>query len=115
MQVRDAGTTMKKVVSSAQEVTRIMQDIAVASREQSLGVEQVNSAVAHMDQVTQQNAALVEQAAAAAASLAQEALQLTQAVSVFNFGEEQRAAPARAARPPARRKAEKPVPLLRAA
>ena len=72
VQVKRAGTTMDKVVASAQQVTRILQDIATASREQSLGVEQVNSAVAHMDQVTQQNAALVEQAAAAAASLAQE-------------------------------------------
>ncbi|UUZ48020.1 methyl-accepting chemotaxis protein [Massilia sp. B-10] len=86
VQVRDAGSTMEKMVSSAQEVTHIMQDIAVASREQSLGVDQVNSAVAHMDQVTQQNAALVEQAAAAAASLALEAVQLTRAVSVFQFG-----------------------------
>jgi aerotaxis receptor len=85
-QVGHAGDTMGQVVSSAHQVTRIMQDIATASREQSLGVEQVNAAVAHMDQVTQQNAALVEQAAAAAASLAQEALQLTRAVSVFTFG-----------------------------
>ena len=85
-QVQRAGATMEQVVGSAQAVTRIMGDIAVASREQTLGVEQVNSAVAHMDQVTQQNAALVEEAAAAAASLAQQAVQLTQAVSVFKFG-----------------------------
>ena len=115
VQVKDAGTTMHKVVASAQEVTRIMQDIATASREQSLGVEQVNSAVAHMDQVTQQNAALVEQAAAAAASLAQEAVQLTQAVSVFKMGNE---AAARKTPPPPRapvRAPAKPVALLRAA
>jgi aerotaxis receptor len=84
-QARRTGSTMEQVVTSAQEVTRIMQDIATASREQSLGVEQVNAAVAHMDQVTQQNAALVEEAAAGAASLAREAVQLTQAVSVFKF------------------------------
>ncbi|MES2016356.1 MAG: methyl-accepting chemotaxis protein [Pseudomonadota bacterium] len=85
-QVQRAGTTMEQVVASAHQVTAIMQDIATASREQSLGVGQVNAAVAHMDDVTQQNAALVEQAAAAAASLAQEALQLTRAVGMFKFG-----------------------------
>ena len=58
----------------------------MASHEQSIGVDQVNSAIAHMDQVTQQNAALVEEAAAATASLAVEAGGLTQAVSLFKFG-----------------------------
>jgi aerotaxis receptor len=85
-QVHRAGATMKQVVESVQQVTAIMQDIATASREQSIGVDQVNSAIAHMDQVTQQNAALVEEAAAAANSLAQEATGLTQAVSLFKFG-----------------------------
>jgi aerotaxis receptor len=63
-----------------------MHEISVASHEQSIGVDQVNSAIAHMDQVTQQNAALVEEAAAATASLALEAGGLTQAVSLFQFG-----------------------------
>ena len=63
-----------------------MQEISVASREQSIGVDQVNQAIAHMDQVTQQNAALVEEAAAAATRLAEEAASLSQAVSLFNFG-----------------------------
>jgi aerotaxis receptor len=85
-QVHRAGATMQQVVSSVQQVSSIMQDIATASREQSIGVDQVNSAIAHMDQVTQQNAALVEEAAAAAGSLAQEAVSLTQAVSLFKFG-----------------------------
>ncbi|MBA5636763.1 PAS domain S-box protein [Duganella sp. LX20W] len=85
-QVHRAGATMEQVVKSVQQVTTIMQDISTASREQSIGVDQVNSAIAHLDQVTQQNAALVEEAAAAAASLAQEATGLTQAVSLFNFG-----------------------------
>jgi aerotaxis receptor len=84
-QVYRAGATMEQVVNSVQQVTRIMQEISMASREQSIGVDQVNSAIAHMDQVTQQNAALVEQAAAAAGSLANEAGELTQAVSVFKF------------------------------
>ncbi|MTV38495.1 methyl-accepting chemotaxis protein [Duganella radicis] len=94
-QVDRAGATMKEVVASVQQVTAIMKEISVASQEQSIGVDQVNSAIAHMDQVTQQNAALVEEAAAATASLALEAGGLTQAVSLFKFG------PPRAARRPA--------------
>ena len=85
-QVDRAGATMKEVVASVQQVTAIMKEISVASHEQSLGVDQVNSAIAHMDQVTQQNAQLVEEAAAATASLALEAGGLTQAVSLFKFG-----------------------------
>src|SRR5450830_1004212 len=85
-QVDHAGATMKAVVASVQQVTAIMKEISVASHEQSIGVDQVNSAIAHMDQVTQQNAALVEEAAAATASLALEAGGLTQAVSLFKFG-----------------------------
>ncbi len=85
-QVGRAGATMKEVVASVQQVTSIMQEITVASQEQSIGVDQVNAAIAHMDTVTQQNAALVEQAAAATASLAVEAGNLTQAVSLFKFG-----------------------------
>ncbi|WP_070247651.1 methyl-accepting chemotaxis protein, partial [Duganella phyllosphaerae] len=67
VQVDRAGATMKQVVTSVQQVTAIMREISVASHEQSIGVDQVNSAIAHMDQVTQQNAALVEEAAAATA------------------------------------------------
>jgi aerotaxis receptor len=85
-QVHRAGATMEQVVSSVKQVTAIMHEISVASREQSIGVDQVNQAIAHMDQVTQQNAALVEEAAAAAKSLALEAGGLTQAVSLFKFG-----------------------------
>ncbi|HEU4844394.1 MAG TPA: methyl-accepting chemotaxis protein [Burkholderiaceae bacterium] len=99
VQVNRAGSTMEQVVKSVQQVTAIMQDISIASREQSIGVDQVNAAIAHLDQVTQQNAALVEEAAAAAASLAQEATGLTQAVSLFNFGHALRAQ--RGARPAA--------------
>ncbi|MBB3117344.1 methyl-accepting chemotaxis protein [Pseudoduganella violacea] len=81
-----AGATMEQVVNSVKQVTAIMSEISVASREQSIGVDQVNQAIAHMDQVTQQNAALVEQAAAAANSLAEEASSVSQAVSLFKFG-----------------------------
>ncbi|SFU43704.1 methyl-accepting chemotaxis protein [Pseudoduganella namucuonensis] len=92
-----AGATMEQVVGSVRQVTAIMREISTASREQSIGVDQVNQAIAHMDQVTQQNAALVEEAAAAASSLADEAGQLRQAVSLFKFG--------KAALPPARAEA----------
>ncbi|WP_395404133.1 methyl-accepting chemotaxis protein [Pseudoduganella sp. UC29_106] len=85
-----AGATMEQVVGSVQQVTAIMQEISTASREQSIGVDQVNEAIAHMDQVTQQNAALVEEAAAAASSLAEEAYDLTQAISLFKFGSPRR-------------------------
>ncbi|WP_338768689.1 methyl-accepting chemotaxis protein [Massilia sp. METH4] len=81
-----AGATMEHVVSSVRQVTTIMQEISTASHEQSLGVDQVNKAIAHMDEVTQQNAALVEEAAAAASSLADEARGLTNAVSLFKIG-----------------------------
>jgi aerotaxis receptor len=94
-----AGATMAEVVKSVQQVTAIMQEIATASREQSVGVDQVNQAIAHMDQVTQQNAALVEQAAAAASSLADEAASLRQAVSLFKFARAAVPAPRLPARP----------------
>jgi aerotaxis receptor len=98
VQVDRAGATMKQVVASVQQVTAIMREISVASHEQSIGVDQVNSAIAHMDQVTQQNAALVEEAAAATASLAMEAGGLTQAVSLFKFGQARNSAPRAAVR-----------------
>jgi len=67
--VGDAGSTMEEVVSSVQRVTDIMAEISSASREQETGIEQINMAITEMDSVTQQNAALVEEAAAAAGSL----------------------------------------------
>ena len=85
-----AGATMGNVVDAVEDVTTIMAKISSASREQSIGINQVNQAVAHMDQVTQQNAALVEESAAAAATLDAQALQLSRAVSVFQVGAVQR-------------------------
>ena len=96
-----AGATMEQVVTSVQHVTSIMQEISIASREQSAGVDQVNKAIAHMDQVTQQNAALVEEAAAAAGSLAEEASGLTEAVSLFKFANAAPNTRAKAVRPAA--------------
>jgi hypothetical protein len=77
---------MTEVVSSIRRVTDIMGEISAASNEQSQGVSQVGEAVTQMDQVTQQNAALVEQMAAAAGSLRSQAQDLVQTVAVFKLG-----------------------------
>jgi methyl-accepting chemotaxis protein-1 (serine sensor receptor) len=78
-----AGQTMSEVVAAVKRVSDIISEISAASNEQTGGIEQINRAVAQMDEVTQQNAALVEEAAAAAASLEQQAEQLDVAVAVF--------------------------------
>jgi len=85
--VNQAGVTMREVVDSISRVTDIMGEITTASVEQSAGIEQVNQAISHMDEVTQQNAALVEQAAAAAASLHDRADALAHVVSVFQLAD----------------------------
>jgi methyl-accepting chemotaxis protein len=84
--VDQAGVTMTEVVSAIQRVTDIMTEISASSSEQASGVAQVGEAVALMDQTTQQNAALVEQMAAAASSLNGQASELVQAVAVFTLG-----------------------------
>ena len=86
--VDEAGTTMAEVVGSIKRVTDIMGEISAASNEQSLGVAQVGEAVTQMDQATQQNAALVEEMAAAASSLKAQAQDLVQVVAVFKLGSE---------------------------
>jgi len=83
--VNEAGTTMDEIVASITRVTDIMAEITAASAEQSTGIEQVNEAIVQMDQVTQQNAALVEQASAAAEAMMDQAAQLTQIVAVFRL------------------------------
>jgi methyl-accepting chemotaxis protein I, serine sensor receptor len=85
--VDEAGRTMAEIIGAVQRVTDIMGEIAAASEEQSSGIEQVARAVTQMDEVTQQNAALVEEAAAAAQSLEDQAAKLRQAVSVFQVDE----------------------------
>ncbi|MEM8513580.1 methyl-accepting chemotaxis protein [Massilia sp. MP_M2] len=80
-----AGATMTQVVGSIERVTTIMGDISAAGQEQNAGIEQINQAVNDMDTVTQQNAALVEQAAAASASLQEQAAQLAKVVSIFQL------------------------------
>jgi methyl-accepting chemotaxis protein-1 (serine sensor receptor) len=90
-----AGNTMKEVVSSIQRVTDIMGEISAASAEQSAGVSQIGEAITQMDQVTQQNAALVEEMAAAANSLRLQSQDLVQAVAVFKIqGGQAQSAPA---------------------
>ena len=80
-----AGSTMHDIIASVDKVTGIMGEISQASHEQSTGISQVNQAVTQMDQVTQQNAALVEQAAAATASLEQQATTLMEALMLFKL------------------------------
>ncbi|WP_336982975.1 MULTISPECIES: methyl-accepting chemotaxis protein [unclassified Cedecea] len=98
--VESAGETMGEIVNAVTRVTDIMGEIASASDEQSRGIDQVGLAVAEMDRVTQQNAALVEESAAAAAALEEQASRLTQSVSVFRIAQE-RQAKAQAAAPKA--------------
>ncbi|MBK1716275.1 hypothetical protein CKO27_01150 [Thiocystis violacea] len=80
-----AGDTMGEILHSFQQVTGLVDEITNASREQSTGIEQVTQAVAQMDEVTQQNAALVEEAAAAAESLEDQTRVLAQAISMFKL------------------------------
>jgi methyl-accepting chemotaxis protein len=84
--VDEAGKTMEEIVTSVKHVADIMGEITAASQEQSSGIEEVNRAIAQMDEMTQQNAALVEEAAAAAESMQEQAAALAQAVAVFKLG-----------------------------
>jgi methyl-accepting chemotaxis protein len=113
--VDDAGSTMDDIVQSVRSVTDIMGEISAASQEQTAGIEQINMAISQMDEVTQQNASLVEEAAAAAESLQEQAGKLAQLVSVFKLDAREQAASAPAAAPrstPATRLA---VPMARPA
>jgi hypothetical protein len=83
--VADAGSTMDEIVSQVKRVTDLIGEITAATIEQSGGIEQVNQAVTQLDETTQQNAALVEQSAAAAASLKDQAFRLTESIAVFKL------------------------------
>jgi len=119
--VEDAGKTMGEIVSSVQRVTDIMGEITAASVEQSAGIDQVNHAITSMDEVTQQNAALVEEAAAAAESLVEQAVSLMETVSVFklnggaSFTANKAASRSSARMPQARLASAKPAAKLAAA
>jgi methyl-accepting chemotaxis protein len=93
----EAGTAMSEMLGSVQRITRIMAEITVASAEQGAGIEQINQAVMQMDDMTQQNAALVEETAAASSSLEDQASSLVKAMSIFTLGGEMPAAPVRPA------------------
>jgi methyl-accepting chemotaxis protein len=81
--VNEAGVTMTSIVDSVRHVTDIIGEITAASREQTAGIEQINQAISQMDQVTQRNAALVEEAAAASQSMQTQAVELHEVVGVF--------------------------------
>ena len=83
--VADAGRTMSEIVGSVQRVSDIIGEITAAATEQSQGIGAVNGSVAQLDQMTQQNAALVEQSAAAAESLKEQAARLTQVIATFKL------------------------------
>ncbi|MCT9809089.1 methyl-accepting chemotaxis protein [Acidovorax sp. Be4] len=106
-QADQAGETMTQVVSAIRRVTDIMGEISAASSEQSTGVGQVGEAIVQMDQATQQNAALVEQSAAAADSLQRQAQDLVEAVAVFRLAQGSTAS----ARPTAQPRPAQPAPV----
>jgi len=83
--VASAGTTMSEVSLAVKRVADVMEEVAIASAEQTDGIEQVNRAVAQMDDVTQQNASLVEQAAAAASSLQEQAARMEELAANFKL------------------------------
>jgi methyl-accepting chemotaxis protein len=97
--VADAGATMEDIVASVHRVSAIITEITVASNEQSAGIEEVYKAIGQMDEVTQQNAALVEQSAAAAEAMQHQAAGLAQVVSVFKVDRSAAAADAATGRP----------------
>lgn len=108
--VEQAGSTMSEVVESVKRVTDIMGEITAASHEQSQGIEQVNQAISQMDEVTQQNAALVEEAASASSALQDQAGKLAKLVSVFKLSEQDQQVQYSGAAQPARVKASISVP-----
>jgi methyl-accepting chemotaxis protein len=99
--VDESGKALGEIVVRVKKVTDVMAEIASSSREQASGIEQVNKAITMMDDVTQQNAALVEEASAAAQALTEQASNLTQLISRYRVGEGSAEAPRAAARPTA--------------
>ncbi|XEA91640.1 methyl-accepting chemotaxis protein [Xanthomonas sp. DAR 80977] len=112
--VARAGTTMAEVVTSVKRVTDIMAEISAASAEQSSGIEQVSKTVMQLDETTQQNAALVEEATAAAKSMEDQASDLTRAVAVFRLAGGAQPVAAAVSRPLLAKAAVRPVAAARA-
>jgi methyl-accepting chemotaxis protein len=108
-QVQAAGATMTEIVDSVQRVTDIIAEISAAAREQSEGIGVVNGSVVQLDQMTQQNAALVEESAAAAESLREQSARMAEAIGVFKLSGA-RAQPARSAAKPASPSSAKALP-----
>jgi len=102
-------------VHSVRRVSDLIGEITASSTEQRDGIGQVNQAVANLDQMTQQNAALVEEASAAAASMSEQAQRLSQVVAVFNVGSGAAAAPRATPRAPAAVPAKAAIPAAQAA
>jgi len=92
--VTDAGSTMHEIVESVGRVAQVINEITAAATEQSSGIAGVNEAIGNLDQMTQQNAALVEQSAAAAESLREQADRMKQAVAVFRVADHHHGGPA---------------------
>ncbi len=114
--VHQAGSTMGEIVASVQRVTDIMAEISAASQEQSAGIEQVNQTVVQMDETTQQNAALVEEATAAARAMEDQAVQLGEAVARFRLASQGvTVAPARLTTAPLPRQVAAAAPVARPA
>jgi methyl-accepting chemotaxis protein len=112
-QVQAAGATMTEIVASVQRVTDIIGEISAAAREQSEGIASINSSVVQLDQMTQQNAALVEESAAAAESLREQSARMAEVIGVFKLGGAAHRAPAAKA-PAAKASAPKPAPVVKA-
>jgi methyl-accepting chemotaxis protein len=85
--VDEAGATMNQIVESVRKVHAIMAEITDAGQRQAAGIEDIGRAIGNMDQMTQQNAALVEEASAAAESMSEQTIQLSGALSVFKLGD----------------------------
>jgi methyl-accepting chemotaxis protein len=111
--VDESGRTLEEIVNSVKKVTDIVAEIAAASREQSSGIEQVNKAVMQMDETTQQNAALVEEASAASQAIVEQAQALSAMVAVYNVGAEAASPRRAAARPRTAAPARAPKPVER--
>jgi methyl-accepting chemotaxis protein len=108
--VDSAGSTMQEVVDSVKRVSDIISEITAAGQEQTSGIEQINQAIIQMDSVTQQNSALVEEAAAAAATLQEQSANLVQVVSVFKLDQQVYSPPNAAVRSSSRPAARKATP-----
>jgi methyl-accepting chemotaxis protein len=113
--VDTAGETMKEIVDAVKRVNDIMGEITTASADQSAGIESVNTSITKMDEATQQNAALVEQAAAAAKSLQEQSERLFQAVAIFELADDETVMPQAIAPPNERRRPDRAKNVVRLA